>query len=317
MESKSFPRCPPSGTKRRGGLGPPRHERSPGPATLGRRPASPRLRCPSPRPQQIGRTLPAHSLPGSEGDLLRRSSGGDDPHRWALARRPRIARRRTCARNPWTSLPAVPLPAQGDGAAAADLEGQLAEVVRAVDATDGLVPAVGHSAYATIAWMAAGARPDRIARVEMIGGFPSGDQGIFFDSLPVEGEWAEFEGPVAADLSPARRAVIEAGVVPVPAAVVRATVRLRDQRHFEVPVAVRCPEFSAAQSRAWVDGAGSPHPDRGAPLFSAPTAKFPQGATRLPGNPLRQGRAAAVPASLRQSRMATGRPWWGVAWASQ
>jgi hypothetical protein len=116
--------------------------------------------------------------------------------------------------------------------------------------------------------MAAGARPDRIARVEMIGGFPSGDQGIFFDSLPVEGEWAEFEGPVAADLSPARRAVIEAEVVPVPA-----TFRLLDQRHFEVPVTVRCSEFSAAQSRAWVDGAGSPSsPTSAASLTSNGTA---------------------------------------------
>ena len=86
------------------------------------------------------------------------------------------------------------LSAQGDGVAASDLEGQLAEVVRTADATDGLAPAVGHSAYAAIAWMATDARPDRIARVVMIGGLPSGDQGIFFDSLPVEGERIEFPG---------------------------------------------------------------------------------------------------------------------------
>ncbi len=159
---------------------------------------------------------------------------------------------------------ALNLPGQGDGATTADLEDQLGEVVAAVDATEGPAMVVGHSASATLAWMAADARPHGIAGVVMIGGFPSGDGGRYFDSLPVEGEWLEFpgwdefEGPDAADLSAAQRTAIEAEMVPVPAAVVRATVHLRNPRRFEVPVTIVCPEFSATQAKVWVDGGEVP-----------------------------------------------------------
>ncbi len=164
---------------------------------------------------------------------------------------------------------ALSLRGQGDGAASAGLEDQLADVVAAVDAAASPVMVVGHSVAATLAWMAADARPDRVARVVMIGGFPSGDGAAYFDSLPVTGDqlkfpgWVAFGGPDAADLSPAQRAAIEAEMVPVPAAVVGATVHFRDQRRFEVPVTVVCPEFSAAQARSWVDDGEVPELARG------------------------------------------------------
>jgi pimeloyl-ACP methyl ester carboxylesterase len=45
--------------------------------------------------------------------------------------------------------------------------------------------------------------------------------------------------------------------------VVGATVHFRDQRRFEVPVTVVCPEFSAAQARSWVDEGEVPELARG------------------------------------------------------
>ena len=81
---------------------------------------------------------------------------------------------------------AVPvwLPGQGASPAAATLSDQQAAVLTAVDAAGGSVAIVGHSAASTLAWMAADARPDKVARVAMIGGFPSGDGEVyasFFD----------------------------------------------------------------------------------------------------------------------------------------
>src|ERR1051326_6145663 len=67
------------------------------------------------------------------------------------------------------------LPGQGDDAADATLDDQIATVVDAVDAADGRTLVVGHSAAATLAWLAADARPDKVAAVVFIGGFPSPD----------------------------------------------------------------------------------------------------------------------------------------------
>jgi len=153
---------------------------------------------------------------------------------------------------------ALTLPGQGDGARTATLDDQLAAVVAAVDAAGGPVVVVGHSAAATLAWMAADARPSEVAGVVLVGGFPSADGEPYFDGLPVEGGvlafpgWEPFEGPDAADLDEERRAAIAARAVPVPEGVVKATVRLGDERRYDVPVTVVCPEFSAEQAEGWV-----------------------------------------------------------------
>src|SRR3954468_16827370 len=69
----------------------------------------------------------------------------------------------------------VTLPGQGDGNSSATLADQVAAVVAAVDAEPGRSVVVGHSAACTLAWLVADARPDRVAAVVLIGGFPSGD----------------------------------------------------------------------------------------------------------------------------------------------
>jgi pimeloyl-ACP methyl ester carboxylesterase len=161
---------------------------------------------------------------------------------------------------------AVPvwLPGQGAAPATATLEDQHAAVLAAVDAATDRVAVVGHSAASTLAWMAADARPDKVARVAMIGGFPSGDGHAYADFFPlVDGGvpfpgWGPFEGADSADLDEAERQRIASAAIPVPGAVTKGIVQLRDERRFEVPVTLICPEFSPAQAREWIDGGEVP-----------------------------------------------------------
>lgn len=152
----------------------------------------------------------------------------------------------------------VSLPGQGDGDAAATLEDQVAAVLAALDAADGSPWVVGHSAAATLAWLAADARPERVGGVVLVGGFPTSDGGLYADFFPLtDGAmpfpgWEPFEGPDAADLDDDARRDFAARAVPVPEGVARGVVHLRDERRYDVPVVVVCPEFSPDDARAWV-----------------------------------------------------------------
>jgi pimeloyl-ACP methyl ester carboxylesterase len=161
---------------------------------------------------------------------------------------------------------AVPLSLPGLGAppAAATLADQHAAVLAGVDAAADNVMVVGHSAACTLAWMAADARPDKVARVAMIGGFPSGDGEAYADFfemvdgvMPFPG-WGPFDGPDSADLDDQQRRRIADAAIPVPEGVAKGVVRLHDQRRFDVPVTLICPEFSPAQAREWIDGGEVP-----------------------------------------------------------
>lgn len=161
---------------------------------------------------------------------------------------------------------AVPvwLPGQGAPPANATLAGQLAAVLTAVDAAPGSVLVAGHSAACTLAWMAADARPGKVAKVAMIGGFPSSDgeaYASFFELtggvMPFPG-WGPFDGPDSADLDEQQRQAIAAAAIPVPEGVAKGIVRLGDERRFDVPVTLICPEFSPAQAREWIEGGEVP-----------------------------------------------------------
>lgn len=67
------------------------------------------------------------------------------------------------------------LPGQGDGAASATLDDQVAAVLAAADSAPDGPMVVGHSAAATLAWLAADRRPEQVAKVALIGGFPSAE----------------------------------------------------------------------------------------------------------------------------------------------
>ena len=149
------------------------------------------------------------------------------------------------------------LPGQGDGSGSATLEDHVSAVLAAVDsASDPMV--VGHSAAASLAWMAADARPDRVAKVALIGGFPSADgqpYADFFEHqdgvMPFPG-WEAFEGPDSVDLDEEARRTMAAKAIPVPEGVSRGVVRLSDPRRFQVPVVLVCPEFSPDDAREWI-----------------------------------------------------------------
>ncbi|MFJ3705162.1 MULTISPECIES: alpha/beta fold hydrolase [Streptomyces] len=150
------------------------------------------------------------------------------------------------------------LPGQGDGATSATLDDQLEAVLAAVDAAHGMPMVVGHSAASTLAWLAADARPEKVAKVAMIGGFPAADGQAYADHFAVEDGvmpfpgWDPFEGPDAADLDQQSRERFASDAIPVPAAVARGVVRLTDERRFAVPVVVICPEFTPAQAKEWI-----------------------------------------------------------------
>ena len=152
----------------------------------------------------------------------------------------------------------VTLPGQGDGNAAATLDDQVSAVLAAVDAGAGRSVVVGHSAACTLAWLAADARPERVAKVVLIGGFPAAGGQAYADFFPlVDGMmpwpgWEPFEGPDSADLDERARAEFTRRAIPVPEGVAKGVVRLTDERRYDVPVVLVCPEFTPEQAREWI-----------------------------------------------------------------
>ncbi|MGW5787645.1 alpha/beta fold hydrolase [Streptomyces sp. NPDC003757] len=160
------------------------------------------------------------------------------------------------------------LPGQGDGAAAATLDDQVGAVVDAVDAASGRLMVVGHSAACALAWLAADRRPERLAKVVLIGGIPVADAQPYADFFEVRDGvmrfpgWEPFQGPEAADLDDEARRAFAADAVPVPEGVARGVVRLTDERRYDVPVVLVCPEFTPAQARKWIDAGDVPELSR-------------------------------------------------------
>jgi pimeloyl-ACP methyl ester carboxylesterase len=155
------------------------------------------------------------------------------------------------------------LPGVDDGSAAATLDDQVAAAVAAVDGTDRAV-IVGHSAASSLAWMAADRRPGAIARVVVVGGVPAPDGETYADLFPtVDGVmpfpgWEAFDTADVADLDAESRRRLAAVAVPVPQGVSQGVVRLADERRFDIPVTLVCPEFTTGQAEAWINGGDVP-----------------------------------------------------------
>jgi pimeloyl-ACP methyl ester carboxylesterase len=156
------------------------------------------------------------------------------------------------------------LPGQGAGSASATLDDQVAAVLAAVDSASGKPMVVGHSAACTLAWLAADARPEKVGKIALIGGFPSADGQPYADFfelkdgvMPFPG-WGPFEGPDSADLDEEARRTIASATIPVPEGVAKGVVRLADERRFDVPVVLVCPEFTSAQAQEWIDAGEVP-----------------------------------------------------------
>jgi pimeloyl-ACP methyl ester carboxylesterase len=154
----------------------------------------------------------------------------------------------------------VALPGQSADAPApaATLDEQVAAVLAAVDAVSGEALVVGHSAASTLAWIAADARPERVGKVALIGGFPNEDGSKYAEYFAIEDGvmafpgWGPFEGPDSDDLDEETRKTIAAGAIPVPEGVAHGVVRLTDERRYDVPVVLVCPEFGPEQAKGWV-----------------------------------------------------------------
>lgn len=160
---------------------------------------------------------------------------------------------------------AIPLtlPGQGDGSSAATLEDQVTAAVAAIDAASTPI-VVGHSGACSLAWLAADRRASAVRRVVFVGGFPNGDGAAYADffetvdgAMPFPG-WDPFEGPDSADLDEATRHRIAANAIPVPETVTKGTVHLHDERRFDVPVTVVCPEFGPDEAKGWIGNGDVP-----------------------------------------------------------
>lgn len=161
----------------------------------------------------------------------------------------------------------VALPGVDDSSTDATLADQVRAAVTAVDAADRPM-VVGHSAACTLAWMAADQRPEGVDGVVLIGGFPSSDGDAYADFFPtVDGVmpfpgWGPFEGADSVDLGDIERERIASAAVPVLEGVSKGVVRLTDERRFNVPVLLVCPEFSPEDAEAWIDAGDVPELSR-------------------------------------------------------
>ena len=137
-------------------------------------------------------------------------------------------------------------------------------MIAAVDAAADRPMVVGHSAACTLAWLAADARPAKISKVALIGGFPAADGETYFGAFPVQDGavpfpgWDEFGGPDSADLDDAAKQALASAAIPVPEGVTRGVIRLADERRYNVPVVLVCPEFTPAQAKEWIGQGGVP-----------------------------------------------------------
>lgn len=158
----------------------------------------------------------------------------------------------------------ITLPGQGDGDTTATLDDQVAAVVGAVDQAAGKPIVVGHSAASSLAWLVADARPDKVAKSVMIGGFPNSAGERYADFFPIHDGvmafpgWTPFEGPDSADLDDATKDAIASDAISVPEGVARGVVTLTDEHRYDVPLVLVCPEFSPADAKEWIDAGDIP-----------------------------------------------------------
>ena len=102
----------------------------------------------------------------------------------------------------------------------------------------------------------------------MIGGFPSTAGSPYAAFFPVvDGGmafpgWEPFDGPDSDDLDLQARASIESAAVPVPEGVANGVVEFTDDRRFDVPVTMVCPEYTPDEAREWLAAGEMPELER-------------------------------------------------------
>jgi pimeloyl-ACP methyl ester carboxylesterase/pterin-4a-carbinolamine dehydratase len=186
----------------------------------------------------------------------------------------------------------VPLTLPGMASADADrsaitLADHVAAVVAAIDEAPGeKVVLVGHSAGAGIVYAAADARSDRIARMILIGGFPTADGDPLLDGFATQGgelplpPWSEFEDADLRDLGEGGMAAFRAYAIPSPAGVVSGIQRLSDDRRLDIPVTAVATEYTVADLQGWIEAGAPPVREfarlRDVTYVDLPTGHWPQ-----------------------------------------
>jgi pimeloyl-ACP methyl ester carboxylesterase len=174
---------------------------------------------------------------------------------------------------------------------------------------------VGHSAACSLAWLAADARPGRISKVAFVGGFPSPDGKAYADFFPTQDGvmafpgWSEFEGPDSADLDDAAKRAIASAAIPVPEGVTRGVIRLADERRYDVPVVLVCPEFTPAQAREWIDHGKVPELAKSRKVSFIDSGRLGQRARWRPYRVLSRGISRTTSAGSLSSRRPWNRGW--------
>jgi pimeloyl-ACP methyl ester carboxylesterase len=160
------------------------------------------------------------------------------------------------------------------------------ELVDSFDPADGKVVLVGHSAGGALAHAVVDVRPDRVARVVYVGGFPTGDGDAVADGYPAENgevplpDWTAFEDEDLADLDDKARAEFRERAIPSPEHVTRDPQQLSDGRRYDVPVIVISTEFTSEMLREWIEQGLAPVREftkiRDVDFIDLPTGHWPQ-----------------------------------------
>lgn len=186
----------------------------------------------------------------------------------------------------------VPLTLPGMESAEADrsaitLDDHVAAVVAAIDAAPGdKVVLVGHSAGTGIVYAAADARPDRVARLILIGGFPTADGEPLLSGYEPEGgelplpDWSEFDEADVRDLGEGGMTAFRAYAVPSPAGVVTGVQHVSDERRLDIPVTAVATEYTVADLQSWIAAGAAPVQEftrlRDVTYVDLPTGHWPQ-----------------------------------------
>lgn len=161
-------------------------------------------------------------------------------------------------------------------------------VVKVIDSLDsgGKVLLVAHSAGGAVAHAAVDARPDRVARVVYIGGFPTPDGEAAAAGLPASNgeialpEWSAFDAQELTDLDDRARDEFRARAIPSPQRVATDPQRLSDERRYAVPVTVIATEFTSDMLRGWIADGETPVRElariRAVEYVDLPTGHWPQ-----------------------------------------
>jgi pimeloyl-ACP methyl ester carboxylesterase/pterin-4a-carbinolamine dehydratase len=167
------------------------------------------------------------------------------------------------------------------------LADHVAAVVAAIDESPGAqVVLVGHSAGAGVAYAAADARPDRVARLILVGGFPTPDGAPLLTGFePGDGEvplpeWSEFDAADLRELGDGGMAAFRAYAVPSPGGVVTGIQQLHDERRLGIPVTAVATEYTVADLQGWIADGAAPVQEftrlRDVTYVDLPTGHWPQ-----------------------------------------